>query len=275
MDLQNPYLDINNEIKTAKKRVMVGFNPTGKTWGNEESKILDNIDKYNFKKEDLESTNYQHYLNKSLNLSEKKLKDVDFLGRTYSEKIRDIILTHLNKGNARPDAWISIHKNNKLEIAIAIETKLWDLDPHQLANHCEKCLSIPKEETLYRTFKETFDIFSELKNKDKNPIITHFLDYTEMIGHYINTPKIIRKDFNRVFTLNEDDSKIGKNILNKKLNNFFKNYFNSKNYLKLSEKYNLKRSSSKPRHVYIKGIVNDENKGFGNIYFDIEVNKKK
>jgi hypothetical protein len=32
--ISNPYLNIEKEIKKAKKRIMIGFNPSGKCWGN-------------------------------------------------------------------------------------------------------------------------------------------------------------------------------------------------------------------------------------------------
>ena len=34
-DLQNPYLNIEKEVKKSKKRIMIGFNPSGECWGNE------------------------------------------------------------------------------------------------------------------------------------------------------------------------------------------------------------------------------------------------
>ena len=217
-DLQNPYLNIDKEVKKSKKRIMIGFNPSGKCWGNEEYyNILNNIERYQFEEGKLNSGNYVNYLSKKLPLEISKLKETDELGKSYAEKIKDIILSYLNRGGSRPDAWIFVHRNNILEVAIAIETKLWDLDPEQLANHCKECLDIPKEEVKYKIFKETFDRLKKLKTKDKNSILSHFLDYMEKIGYYINIDMITAKDFDNIFISKEEDSEIAKRIFNRKL----------------------------------------------------------
>lgn len=270
-DLQNPYLDINNEIKSAKKRVLVGFNPTGKSWGNEEYRILDNIKSYEFDKKKLESNGYEDYLKNRLSLEMKKLKELDEFEKTYGEKLRDIILSYLNRGESRPDGWIFIHRNKKLEVVIAIETKLWDLDPEQLANHCEKCLNIPKEEVKYKTFKETFDELKKIKNKDDNMILEHFIEYMEKTGHYINNASITREDFDNIVTLDSPnhDSDLQKKVLERKFINYFKNYFESKEYSDMKIKYNLDEVDLKRRRIVIKKIGQN---GLGNIYFDTDFN---
>lgn len=269
-DLQNPYLDIEKEIKKAKKRIMIGFNPTGKSWGNENYSILNNIENYQFETEKLSSDKYKSYLKNKLSLEMSKLEEVDEMGNSYSEKIKDIILSYLNRGGSRPDAWIFIHKNNVLEIAIAVETKLWDLDPEQLANHCKVCLSIPKEEVKYKKFKETFD---ELKKiKDGNMILYHFLDYMEKIGYYTNIDMITMDDFDSVFTLKEEDSELGRKILERKFSKYFNSYFKeSKEYKNFKGKYFLEDKYLNKRWISIKEIGV---KGLGNIYFDTCFNKE-
>lgn len=270
-DLQNPYLDITNEIKNAKRRVLVGFNPTGKSWGNEEYSILDNIESYKFDKNKLELNEYEDYLKNKLSLDIKKLKEIDEFEKTYGEKLRDIILSYLNRGESRPDGWIFIHKNKVLEVVIAIETKLWDLDPEQLANHCEKCLNISKEEVKYKAFKETFDELKKMKNKDDNIILEHFLEYMEKTGHYINNDYITREDFDNIVILNRSNhnSDLQKKVLERKFINYFKNYFKSKEYLDMEIKYNLDKVDLKRRRIFIKEIGQN---GLGNIYFDTDFN---
>ena len=262
-DLQKPYLDIDTEIKKAKKRIMIGFNPTGECWGSENYDILNKIEKYQFEIEKLNLNNYENYLSKKLSLEVSKLKKVDKFGKTDAEKLKDIILSYLNRGGSRPDAWIFIHRNNVLEIAIAIETKLWDLDPEQLANHCKVCLDIPKEEVKYKTFRETFDKLKKIK--DNNMIVYHFLDYMEKIGYYTNIDLITMNDFDRAFALKEEDSKLGEEILNRKLNKYFNSYFKSKEYLELKNKYSLEDDYLDKRWISIKKIGV---KGLGNVYFD-------
>lgn len=267
-DLQNPYLNIEKEVKKAKKRIMIGFNPSGKCWGNKKYyNILNNIEGYQFEKEKekLNSDNYVNYLSKKLPLEISELKETDELGKSYAEKIKDIILSYLNRGGSRPDAWIFVHKNNILEMAIAIETKLWDLDPEQLANHCKECLDIPKEEVKYKRFKETFDKLKKLEIKEKNIILDHFLDYMEKIGYYMNIDMITAKDFDNIFVSKEEDSEIAKRIFNRKLDKYFKSYFKSKEYEKLKKEYSLEDKYLNKRWISIEKIGV---KGLGNIYFD-------
>lgn len=270
-DLQNPYLDINKEIKKAKKRILIGFNPNGKTWGGQDYNILDNIESYNFQIEELNSAKYIQYLKHKLPLEiSKKLEEKDSEHHLFGEKIKDIILSYLNRGGSRPDAWIFIHRNNILEIAIAIETKLWDLDPEQLANHCKECLNIPKEEVKYKQFKETFDKLKKLKTKKENTIINHFLDYMEKIGYYTNLDMITQTEFNSIFEAKEEDSKLIKKTINRKFEKYFNNFFSSKQYELLKLKYNLEDTYLNKRWITIKDIGI---KGLGNIYFDTEFYK--
>lgn len=265
-DLQNPYLNIEEEIKKAGKRIMIGFNPTGKSWGDEKYNILNNIETYQFERENLNSDKYKNYLkNKLPSELSQKLEETDEFGNTYSEKIKDIILSYLNRGGSRPDAWIFIHRNEVLEVAIAIETKLWDLDPEQLANHCKECLDIPKEEVKYKSFKKTFDKLKKLKTGNKNMVLNHFLDYMEKIGYYMNIDMITMDDFQSVFTSKEGDSKLGKKVLNRKFNKYFNSYFKSREYENLKEKYSLEDDHLSKRWINIKEIGV---KGLGNIYFD-------
>lgn len=265
-DLQNPYLNIEKEVKKAKNRIVIGFNPSGRCWGNEKFyNILNNIEEYQFEKVKLTSDKYENYLSKKLSLEILKLKEIDELGKSYAEKIKDIILSYLNRGGSRPDAWIFIHRNNILETAVAIETKLWDLDPEQLANHCRECLDISKEEVRYKRFKETFDKLKELKTKDKNFILSHFLDYMEKVGYYMNIDAITIKDFDNIFISKEEDLEIAKRIFNQKLEKYFKNYFKSKEYEKLKKKYSLEDKYLNKRWISIEKIGV---KGLGNIYFD-------
>lgn len=264
-DLQNPYLDIDKEIKKAKRRIMIGFNPSGKCWGNQEDyEILDNIESYQFEEGKLNSDKYEEHLKEKLFLEKSKLQEKDEMGNSYGEKIKDIILSYLNRRGSRPDAWIFIHKNSILEVVIAIETKLWDLDPEQLANHCKECLDIPKEEVKYKKFKEVFDKFKELENKDKAPILSHFLDYMEKIGYYTNVDVITTDDFDKAFTSKEEDSKLGKELLNRKFNKFFNSYFKSEEWdgLKNKGKYEIEENK---RRISIEAIGMN---GLGNIYFD-------
>ena len=64
-------------------------------------------------------------------------KEIEDLVRKQVNETREIIE---NRGDSIPDAWILISVNNQLKYCIAMENKLYDLDPFQLHNHCEKSL---------------------------------------------------------------------------------------------------------------------------------------
>lgn len=69
--------------------------------------ILNNIEGYQFEKGKLNSDNYINYLSKKLPLEISELKETDELGKSYGEKIKDIILSYLNRGGSRPDGVLS------------------------------------------------------------------------------------------------------------------------------------------------------------------------
>ena len=104
---------------------MFAFSPTGKAWG---IKGLDTKNEKDIRKELFEEAKKQ---------SEIEEEQEEFVNSTLEEimKIRE------NKGSI-PDGWLFVDVNNKPVLVVAMENKLYDLDPYQLNNHIEKSLLI-------------------------------------------------------------------------------------------------------------------------------------
>ncbi|MFA6877670.1 MAG: hypothetical protein WCQ76_02075, partial [Fusobacterium sp.] len=218
-DLQNPYLK-KDEITKAPFRYLVGLNPSGKTWGNEFHKILKNFEDYNFEKKKLESNNFEKYLFEKFPDKKELLEKKDEFEIKNSENLKNIILQRMNRGNSRPDGWIFVYDNKILKLVIAIETKLYDLDPFQLSNHCEKSLYFKgnKNQILHK-FEDIFNLLKEISKTKKSLILNDFLNYVERLGYYINSDAISNEDFDYAFD-NNDFS-----LINKKFDKFVKKYF--------------------------------------------------
>lgn len=260
-DLQNPYVPKETIAKTHNK-FLIGFNPSGKVWGDKKYNSILNLDiDIDIKK--LNENNYKKYLENILPKETKELLyEIDENKHSGAEKIKDILLTKFYKGDARLDGWIFIFKNNVLDTVVGIETKLWDLDPFQLVNHKEKILSL-KKDTIFKTFKEVCNYLN--KNISNNKILLHFLNYMELLGHYSKTEKISESDFSFAFENNDYY------LLNKKFSNFIDMYFSSQNYKILEKEFDLEYNK-KTRRIIIKKIGE---KNIGNIYFDSYFEKEK
>lgn len=260
-DLQNPYI-LKDDIQKAEEKYLIGLNPTGEVWGEKILNDILNLNLHRTSKEELEGENYKKCIHNLL-IGKEEWKLLNTINNGI-DKLRDLFLSDLRKGEARLDGWIFLFVNKRLKIVIGIETKLWNLDPLQLKNHCNKILGIssPTNEIIYKNFNETFDF---LKNLSYENIVIHFLEYIERLGYYLQFDKFYNYDFNFAF-INDDYS-----ILNKKFSNFINRYFNSNNYKELREKYKLSYDKNK-RRVFINKIGE---KGLGNIYFDTSFDLKK
>lgn len=259
-DLQNPY--IKNIRESSCKKYLVGFNPSGKTWGSQFHKVLEKFQDYTFDEETLKREGYEKYLlNIFPNLKEELEKEDENKISNYS-KLKEIILARLNRGESRIDGWVFIHEGNELKVAIGIETKLWDLDPYQLSNHCEKSLGINESEIKYKKFKEVFDFLKKIYMENNNyDIIYHFLDYMEKTGHYINNETFTEDDF--LYAWENNDYR----ILREKFDKYIENYTKSFYYEELRkhfQEYELEFSLDSKK-VYFNNIGKN---GIGNIYFD-------
>ncbi len=132
---------------TDSQKLLFAFNPTKKCWGHV------GIDKNNEKeiRKSIKVSLTEYYTDLSEEEIEKKVEE------QFNETINKII----KRGDSRPDAWILICKNETPVFCIAMENKLYDLDPFQLNNHCEKSLFLDKGERKikYCSYSEILNLF--------------------------------------------------------------------------------------------------------------------
>ena len=223
----------------------------------------------------LKKINLESEINNKLIENDKLLK-MFLISKNISEKYineknldyyKNVFKTIINRGDSRPDGWIFVFKKENItpDIIIALESKLWDLDPYQIKNHLEKSLGI-KENGIEKTKNIKFETLCEkIKNsihKNSNGIEEHFLNYMEMLGYYIKTSSFKQSDIS--FALNNQDSSILKN----KWEKIFKNYFVSEKLKDLEnnigEKINI---DLKNYRIWFEGMPN------GNIYFSYTLNE--
>ncbi len=149
-------------------KVMFAFSPTGKAWG---IKGLDTKNEKDIRKELFEEAKKQ---------SEIEEEQEEFVNSTLEEimKIRE------NKGSI-PDGWLFVDVNNKPVLVVAMENKLYDLDPYQLNNHIEKSLLIKenKPEPVYRKYEDILNLFKNINTY----LCNQFIEYMVILNyHQIN-----------------------------------------------------------------------------------------
>ena len=173
----NCYLQKAPDIDKIKsvdedKRLLFAFSPTGKHWGQ---KGIDTKDCEVIKKS-IEVTIKQSYpLNNEQEVMELVQKQLD--------ETMDIIN---NKGGSIPDAWILISVKDKLKYCIAMENKLYDLDPYQLNNHCEKSLFMENKRIKYVKYSEIQKTLNNLRGY----LISDFLKYMYYLGYFNNLSQL-------------------------------------------------------------------------------------
>jgi len=153
-------------VSKYKKRIMFAFSPTGKSWGIEG---LDTKDKKTIKKELEEET--------------KKLQLVDDEKKRFVEfSLEEILKIRENRGSI-PDGWLFIDVNDEPVVVVAMENKLYDLDPFQLNNHIEKSLLIVEEadkpKPIYRTYERILDLFGKFNSL----LCNQFIEYLTILGY--------------------------------------------------------------------------------------------
>ena len=148
------------------KRLLFAFSPTGKSWGTEgiDSGDIDLI------KKSIEVSIRQNYPLKD----EKEIED---LVHRQVKETKEIIK---NRGDSIPDAWILISVNDQLKYCIALENKLYDLDPFQLHNHCEKSLLMQQNRIRYAKYSEILEKLNVLKGY----LIGDFLRYMYFLDYW-------------------------------------------------------------------------------------------
>lgn len=162
------YLQTSPEDETIKRinknnRLLVAFSPTGKPW-----KFL-GIDLNN--KKEIEKSIKSSL--EQLNLDGDKIKE-------ETNKQLEEVLDLIDRGESVPDGWIVVYRNNKPEYCIAFENKLYDLDPFQLRNHCEKSLFLRKNNIKYITYQALLEEISNLNGY----LVDDFLRYMYFLEYW-------------------------------------------------------------------------------------------
>ncbi len=157
-----------DEIKSIKEsnRLLFAFSPTGKPWGAEGIATND-------------STLIESCIRRSLIASnpEKEEKEINKLTK---EQVEDTLNVINGRGESIPDAWIMICEKDKPMYCIAMENKLYDLDPFQLNNHCVKSLFMTENRIKFAKYTE---ILEEL-NKLHGYLVDDFLRYMYFLNYW-------------------------------------------------------------------------------------------
>ena len=260
-ELQNLRADMQQRIKEKNyNKYLMTLNPSGETWDEEAKKVLDKIsknkDEISNKRLDFQDLNYKQLT--------KKLKNLNLITEEQTEDeglIEDVVKTIdiiSNKGGSIPDAWILIGKNDELDTAIAIETKLWDLNPYQNANHLKKSLGISSSNSEAIKNVKFYDLCESInKISEKTKITRDFIVYMDWLGYYKKFDCFQEEDIELKL---RNDTSI--NILERKWNNFFDYYFESEEYKNLKKDLNISEFDKYNRRIWFEDIYNL------NIYFN-------
>ena len=134
------------------QKQLFAFSPTGKSWGN------DGIDKND---DDLIRKSIEDSIRSAF--PEEKEEEIHKLAQNQFNETKAIIE---NKGGSIPDAWILIYSAGELDYCIAMENKLYDLDPFQLNNHREKSLFLNDKTKgiKYCDYKTIIETIAQMDN---------------------------------------------------------------------------------------------------------------
>lgn len=144
-------------------RLMFAFSPTGKCWGFNGQDTKDEKALFDAIKNELSES----YHDEELLINETKKAVEEYL--------------HFQRGDSIPDGWIFVYADGRPEYLVALENKLYNLDPTQINNHIEKSLLISsdKKPVIYKKYSEITDIFEKL-----NTFITdQFIEYLVLLGY--------------------------------------------------------------------------------------------
>ena len=153
-------------VEKYPNRIMFAFSPTGKPWG------IEGLDTKN------EKEIKDALLELAKNQSEIEEEQEEFVKNTLEEilKIRE------NNGSI-PDGWLFVDIDNIPTLVVAMENKLYDLDPYQLNNHIEKSLLIFKEEDKPKPVYSTYDKILELFKELDLLLCNQFIEYLTILGY--------------------------------------------------------------------------------------------
>jgi len=161
-----PDENIISELSDSNK-LLFAFSPTGKSWGYEG---IDTFDKDSIRKSIRDSLSQVYSDDTDLN------KNVDI---TFKDTM-DIIN---NRGDSIPDAWILVRHHEKYVFCVAMENKLYDLNPYQLINHCTKSLKLEKIEENQIKYCKYSTIFDELEDME-GYLVKDFLRYMYLLNYW-------------------------------------------------------------------------------------------
>lgn len=147
-------------VKQYLNRIMFAFSPTGKSWG------FEGLDIKNEKE-----------IRKVLEEEAKKRSEIEEEQKDYvTYTLEEILETRKNKGSI-PDGWLFIDVNGKPVVVIAMENKLYDLNPYQLNNHIEKSLLITKskQRPVYRKYEDIVSLFKQFESYIPHQFIEYLI----------------------------------------------------------------------------------------------------
>ena len=151
-------------VEKYPNRVMFAFSPTGKSWG------IEGLD-----------TKNKHEIRKALEKVAKEQSQFEEEQNEFIEStLTEIIHIRENKGSI-PDGWLFIDVDNVPTLVVAMENKLYDLDPYQLNNHIEKSLLITenKPEPVYRKYEDILVLFKQLNTF----LCDQFIEYLIILNY--------------------------------------------------------------------------------------------
>lgn len=146
-----------------ENRVMFAFSPTGKCWGFSGQDTKDEKSLYEAVRKELGKT----------------IEDEETLKTETQKAVAEFL--QYRRGESIPDAWILIYVDDKPSYIIALENKLYNLDPTQINNHIEKSLLITenKRPVIYRKYDDIVNCFETFDSYVTN----QFIEYLTILGY--------------------------------------------------------------------------------------------
>lgn len=154
-------------VSKYPNRIMFAFSPTGKSWG------IEGLDTKNEKE-----------IRRILLEEAKKRFDSDEEQNEFVDYSVNEIMKEREKQGSIPDGWLFIDVNGKPTLVVAMENKLYDLNPYQLNNHIEKSLLIKenKPDPVYKKYDDILVSFKSINTYLCNQFAEYLiiLNYTKV-----------------------------------------------------------------------------------------------
>ena len=151
-------------VKKYSTRIMFAFSPTGKRWG------ITGLD-----------TKNERQIRDELLIEAKKISEIEEEQKIFVESsLNEILKVRENKGSI-PDGWLFVDVDEKPTLVVAMENKLYDLDPFQLNNHIEKSLYLTQNKPT-PVYKKYDDILVQFK-KINSFMSNQFIEYMVILNY--------------------------------------------------------------------------------------------